>query len=32
MIINSKERTIELDYEENVEDELSDGTVGYVEF
>ena len=31
-IINSKERTIELDYEENVEDELSDGTVGYVEF
>lgn len=31
-IIYSKERTIELDYEENVEDELSDGTVGYVEF
>ena len=31
-IINSKERTIELDYEENVEDEFSDGTVGYVEF
>jgi len=31
-IINSKERTIELDYEENVEDEFSDGTVGYIEF
>jgi len=31
-LINSTDKTIELDYQENVEDEFSDGTVGYVEF
>ena len=31
-IVNSMKKIIELEYGENVEDELSDGTVGYVEF
>ena len=31
-IVNSTKKKIELEYGENVEDELSDGTVGYVEF